>query len=87
MMFKALKGLAPMYLDELFSERHRIRLLWFFLNLPNLRTEYLKRSLGHSGALLWNCLPESIREIISIGRFKKEIYRAFETFDSHSVIL
>ena len=87
MMFKALKGLAPMYLHELFSERHRIWLLWFFLNLPKLCTDYLKRSLGHSGALLWNCLPESIRAIISIGRFKKEIYRAFETFHSHSAIL
>ena len=57
------------------------------LNLLKPRTNYLKRSFGYSGALLWNSLPESIRAIRSIGQFKKEINRALETFDSHSAIL
>ena len=57
------------------------------LNLPKPRTDYLKRSFGYSGALLWNSLPENIRAIRSIGQFKKEINRALETFDSHSAIL
>ena len=68
-MFKPLNGLAPVYLNELFSERH---------------TDY---DLSYSGALLWNSLPESIRAIRLIGKFKKEISRALETFDSHSAIL
>ena len=37
------------------------------LNLPKPRTDYLKRSFGYSGALLWNSLPENIRAIRSIG--------------------
>ncbi|CAH3156185.1 unnamed protein product, partial [Pocillopora meandrina] len=57
------------------------------LNLPKPRTDYLKRSFGYSGALLWNSLPENIRAIRSIWQFKKEINRALETFDSHSAIL
>ena len=35
------------------------------LNLPKPRTDYLKRSFGYSGALLWNSLPENIRAIRS----------------------
>ena len=83
-------GLAPVYLQDLFTERHTgydLRDSFHKLNLPKPRTDYLKRSFGYSGALLWNSLPENIREIRSIGQFKKEIKRALETFDSHSAIL
>ena len=86
MMFKSLNGLAPVYLHELFSERHTdydLRDSFSKLNLPKPHTDYLKRSFGYSGALLWNSLPENIRTIRSIGQFKKEIDHALETFDSH----
>ena len=73
MMFKSLNGLAPLYLQDLFSERHTdydfrhsFRSV-LKLNLPKPRTDYLKRSFGYSGALLWNSLPENIRAIRSIG--------------------
>ena len=52
-----------------------------------VRADYLKRSFGYSGTLLWNSLPENIRAIRSIGQFKKEINRTLETLDSHSAIL
>ena len=90
MIFKSLNGLAPVYLHELFSERHtdyELRDSFRKLNLPKPRTNYLKRSFGYSGALLWNSLPASIRAIRTMGQFKKEINRALETFDSHSAIL
>ena len=90
MMFKSLNGLAPVYLHDLFSEQqtdHNLRYPFRKLNLPKPPTDYLKRSFGCSGALLWNSLPENIRAIRSIGQFKKEINRALETFDSHSAIL
>ena len=47
MMFKSLNGLAPVYLHELFSERrtdYDLRDSFRNLNLPTLRTNYLKRS-------------------------------------------
>ena len=93
MMFKSLNGLAPVYLHELFCERHTdydLRDSFRKLNLPKPRTDYLKRSFGYSGALLtllWNSLPESITAIRSLGQFKKEIDHALETFESHSAIL
>ena len=37
--------------------------------LPKPRTDYLKRSFSHSGALLWNNLPEEIRTSNSLGLF------------------
>ena len=90
MMFKSLNGIAPVYLQDLFSERHtdyHLRDSFHKLNLPKPHTNYLKRSFGYSGALLWNSLPESIRAIRSIGQFKKEINHTLQTFDSHSAIL
>ena len=90
MMFKSLNGLAPVYLHDLFSERHTDYDLsdsFRNLNLPKPSNDYLKCSFGYSGALLWNSLPENIRAITSIGQFKKEINRTLETFDSHSPIL
>ena len=90
MMFKSLNGLAPVYLHDLFSERHTDYDLsdsFRNLNLPKPSNDYLKCNFGYSGALLWNSLPENIRAITSIGQFKKEINRTLETFDSHSAIL
>ena len=90
MMFKSLSGLAPVYLHDLFSERHTDYDLsdsFRNLNLPKPSNDYLKCSFGYSGALLWNSLPENIRAITSIGQCKKEINRTLETFDSHSAIL
>ena len=89
-MFKSLNGLAPVYFQDLFSERNTdydFRDSFRKLNLPKQRTDYLKRNFGYSGALLWNSLPENIRAITSIGQFKREINRALKTSDSHSAIL
>ena len=92
MMFKSLNGLAPVYLQDLLSERPTdfdLRDAFRKLNLPKPRADYLKRSFGCGGALLWNSLPENIRGIRSIGQFKKEIKstaHSVETFDSHSAI-
>jgi len=68
MMFKFLNGLAPVYLHGLFSERHRdydLRDSLRKFNLPKPRNDYLKRSFGYSGALLWEFLAENIRAIRS----------------------
>ena len=48
-------------------------ILFKLSQLSPVCTDFLKRNLGHSDALLWNSLPESIRAIRSIGKFKKEI--------------
>ena len=66
MMFKSLNELAPVYLQDLFSERHTdydMRDSLRKSNLPRPRTDYLKRSFGYRGAVLWNSLSENIRAI------------------------
>ena len=48
MMFKSLNGLAPVYLQDSFSERNTdydVRDSFRKLNLPKLRTDYLKRGI------------------------------------------
>ena len=68
-MFKTLKGDAPYYLQNLFSARgtvYNLRNWEIKLNLPKPRTNYLKRSLSYSGALLWNSLPQYIRRLSSL---------------------
>ena len=53
MMFKSLNWLAPVYLQDLFSERHTDYDMRDCLRkLPKPRTDYLKRSFGYSGPLL-----------------------------------
>ena len=91
MMFKSLNGLAPVYLQDLFSKRHTdydLRDSFRKFNLPNPRTGHLKRSFDYRGALLWNSLPKNLGQLDQLGSLKtKSTGRALETFDSHSAIL
>ena len=52
--------------------------------LPKPRTDYLKRSFSHSGALLWNNLPEEIRTSNFLGLFKRSSHGWFSDEYSHT---
>ena len=74
LMFRILKGNMPSYLRTLFSIRHtdyNLRNNQLKLNLPKPRTNYSKRSLSYNGALLWNSLPEEMRNLTVFPQFKK----------------
>ena len=75
-MFKILNGDAPSYLQNPFSVHgsgYNLRNSEIKLNLPKPRTNYLKRSLCYSGALLWNNLPQNIRMLRSLPLFKNSL--------------
>ena len=72
LMFKTIRGLSPAYLQNLFSIREK-RDSEIKLDLSKPRTNYLNRSFGYSGAILWNSLPVNLGKIDSLGRFKGEI--------------
>ena len=75
-MFKIINGDAPSYLQNLLSVRgsgYNLRDSEIKLNLPKPRTNYLKRSLCYSGALLWNSLPQNIRMLRSLPLFKNSL--------------
>ena len=72
LMFKIIKGLFPTYLQDLFSihsAKYNLRDSEIKLNLPKPRTNYCKRALGYSGALLWNSLPVNLTKSDSLGYF------------------
>ena len=95
MMFKSLNDQAPVYLQNLASSRTKpdydLRNSFHKLTLrcPGPRTYYFKRSFSYSGALWWNSLPENVREITSVGKFKEQfnLNHLFESSDSHSALL
>ena len=75
-MFKILNGDAPSYLQNLFSvhgSAYNLRNSEIKLSLPKPRTNYLKRSLCNSTALLWNDLPQNIRMLRSLPLFKNSL--------------
>ena len=48
------------------------------LNLPSVRSEFLKRSVYFSGAKLYNELPVHILQLDSFGKFRKSIDAFFD---------
>ena len=75
LVYKALNGLTPDYLTQMFTERSRIayytlRATGDKLALPQARTNYLKDSFSYSGAVLWNSLPNEVRQANTLSQFK-----------------
>ena len=69
MMFKSIQKLAPEYLSQLFTTRcvkYNLRNLKGKVDLPKPHANYLKRSFSYTGALLWNNLPQQMRDVGSI---------------------
>ena len=40
------------------------------LNIPKANTKTFKKSFSYSGPLLWNRLPNEVKDIDSLSRFK-----------------
>ena len=76
MMFRCLHGLAPEFLCSKFTWRdsaYNLRDSENKLNVPLPRTNYYRNSFSYNGATLWNSLPCDIRNIESLGVFKRKI--------------
>ena len=72
MMIKSVNGLAPEYLQSLFSQRrsvYNLRDSEGKLTLAKPSTNYLKRSFSYSGAMLWNNMPKSLKNAVSLNHF------------------
>ena len=75
MVFKSLHGLAPEYLSSKFIARFNTTSYMFRdsvnkLTIPQPRTNYLLNSFRYSGAVLWNSLPEPLRQAESLRNFR-----------------
>ena len=92
MMFKTMNGLAPDYLQSLFSQRHSVYNLRDSegkLTLPKPNTNYLKRSFSYSWTMLWNnfVIPKCLKNAVSVNNFKQIIKKIADISDSHMAIM
>ena len=77
-VFKALNGLAPVYLKDLITVYEPARTLRsenaMLVVQPKVRTKtYGERRFDKAASTLWNSLPSSIRHEQSIEAFKKQL--------------
>jgi hypothetical protein len=76
LIYKSLNNLAPTYMKDLFqlnSEVHSYPLRCtdsnkLFMQKP--KTEYFRHSLSYSGPIIWNSLPDNVRDATSLEMFK-----------------
>ena len=90
MMYKTMNGLAPEYLQSLFSQRHsayNLRNSEGRLTLSKPNANNLKRSFSYSGAMLWNNLLKSLKNAASIEHFKQNIQKVADISDSQAAIV
>ena len=76
MVYKSLHGLAPDYSCSKSKRRetaYNLRDSENKLNVPLPRTNCYKNSFSYSGATLWNRLLHDIRQVESLGLFKRLI--------------
>ena len=75
MIYKIYHAAVPEYLTELFrltSEVHNYNLRGskFDMQLPKPKTNSLKRTFAYRGAIAWNELPNHVRDLETLNRFK-----------------
>ena len=74
MMFKILSGHAPAYLSQRFSFRnhgYNTRSGSLHLDIPQPKTESMKRSFVYRGAVCWNSLSHEQQQYPTLSRFKQ----------------
>jgi hypothetical protein len=79
-MFKILNNHSAPNLKDKFITRdinlgtnYNLRNSDINLSVPKPRTEYLKKSFGYTGAVLWNSLPTRAKQTESLSSFKNLI--------------
>ena len=76
LMFKIMNNLTPSYLNNLYSytsDIHQRSLRSTTDNLlyvPKPKTEIFRNSFSYSGSMMWNAIPESVKQSSSVAMFK-----------------
>ena len=70
-MFKVFHGMTPNYISSVIVRSHIHGSLNFLL--PKARLDLCKTSFSFSGALVWNELPQTIKQSKSLSTFKKKL--------------
>ena len=91
MVFKSFINLAPEYLGSKLTSRSMTTAYTFrdsenklAILLP--RTNYLRNSFTYSGAVLWNSLPQNLRQAESLSNFKTLLNKHYRKYYlSHAI--
>ena len=77
LMFKVLENKQPMYLSELLHRHVPVRSLRSegknLLVVPNIKSANGRRSFSFAAPMIWNSLPEHIRNSCSLTIFRKQL--------------
>ena len=80
-VFKALSGLAPDYISNMFKSVNKVHsrntraALSEKLCIPKTRTQTYNNTLRYSGARIWNDLTQPVRQSTSINHFKSNYFK------------
>ena len=85
LVFKSLNGLAAEYLSSKFIGRsntipYALRDSANKLTIPQPRSNYLRNSFRYSGAVLWNSLPQTLRQAESLSNFRSLLNNYYNTW-------
>ena len=90
MTFKALRGITPRYLSDLFAtchnNSHQLRSNNRKLYLKKPKTNYLRKSFSYRGAISWNDLPPVILdryEQLSVYSFKNTLKNHYVNLETN----
>ena len=75
-MFKVANNMTPVYISRNFTLRNNVNTAMLLRSAtagcfvpPKSRTDYFKHSLRHSGCLVWNSLPEKVKNAQTLETF------------------
>ena len=78
LLYKAVHGMTPGYISELFSfsQNYNLRSFDNFdMVIPKHNREFFKNTFQYSGANIWNNLPVNLRTSSSLAAFKNALYK------------
>ena len=80
MTFKAIQGLGPDYLTQLFDLNYntspRLRSNNRCPYLPKPRTDFLENSFSYQGAVSWNILPKNVIWVVIKGSMSLTLFKS-----------
>ena len=83
LMFKCIHGIAPSYLCNGVNLEHDVAVYnsrskdSMNAHVPSWRTEYYKHSFNYKSTILWNSLPNEIKNATTLSLFKKKCKEFF----------
>ena len=78
LMFRTLNNQGPKSLANLFASKsietpkYNLRGISSNVSIPKPRTNSLKKIFSYNGAIIWNSLPDDIKESKSVAQFRQE---------------